>query len=595
MERYKILVVDDEPDLVAAVAKLISATVQADIISTCSPSEAIHILFKEHIALLLCDMEMPEFDGNVVLALARKSNPNIVSILFTARTGKESIIEAINKGGIWKYLAKPFKSSELARMIQVDINKGISVLGFSSNRDDVIVNGQGSTYCFSLSDANALLAHVTVTNGKTTITDRPGGVYMYVGTMSNCVVTGCEAPYGGGVLFDSKGTVVTSTISYNNSTSTVGNEGGGGVAFRNTSGRLLDSHIIGNTSSNDGGGVHTFLSYTNFVSNCVIMNNYALGNGGGIRGVGIIIDTIIRSNRANGTGGGGIVVKSGGHLTIRNSTIAGNFATNGLGWGGGITRTRARSPETVIDRCVISNNISKHGGGVYSYTGLTLSNSTIAGNTATALDGAGGVQLNAAGADQKLWNCVISGNVGNRPGGLCILGNAPSVYGCLIAGNRCTNSAGYAGGIYITNGVVENCAIVSNQASGTGEGGGLYCKNGGKIRNTIIYGNMTGTATSSNWYNSGSGMAYTNCVTMPTNSLPGTGNISADPLCVNFADGNYRLARRSPCINAGVNQDWMTNAFNLDGRARIFSGLGTNVDVGAYEYFVNRGTIFTGF
>ncbi|MCX6992255.1 MAG: protein kinase [Kiritimatiellaeota bacterium] len=68
--------------------------------------------------MLLCDMEMPEFDGNVVLSLARKSNPNIVSILFTARAGKESVIEAINKGGIWKYLAKPFKSSDLIQMIK---------------------------------------------------------------------------------------------------------------------------------------------------------------------------------------------------------------------------------------------------------------------------------------------------------------------------------------------------------------------------------------------------------------------------------------------------------------------------------------------
>lgn len=123
MERYKILVVDDEPDLVAAVTKLISATVPADIIATCSPSEAIQILYKEHIALLLCDMEMPEFDGNVVLSLARKSNPNIVSILFTARAGKESVIEAINKGGIWKYLAKPFQSADLIRMIQEGLQR----------------------------------------------------------------------------------------------------------------------------------------------------------------------------------------------------------------------------------------------------------------------------------------------------------------------------------------------------------------------------------------------------------------------------------------------------------------------------------------
>lgn len=118
MERYKILIVDDEPDLVAAVAKLISTPVQADIISTCSPSEAIQILFKEPIALLLCDMEMPEIDGNIVLSLARKSNPNIVSILFTARAGLESVIEAINRGGIWKYVPKPFKSAELVQIIQ---------------------------------------------------------------------------------------------------------------------------------------------------------------------------------------------------------------------------------------------------------------------------------------------------------------------------------------------------------------------------------------------------------------------------------------------------------------------------------------------
>lgn len=123
MERYKILIVDDEPDVVAAVAKLISATIQADIISTCSPSEAIQILYKEPIALLLCDMEMPEFDGNVVLSLARKCNPNVISILFTARADKESVIEAVNKGGIWKYLAKPFKSSDLVQMIQEGLQR----------------------------------------------------------------------------------------------------------------------------------------------------------------------------------------------------------------------------------------------------------------------------------------------------------------------------------------------------------------------------------------------------------------------------------------------------------------------------------------
>lgn len=128
MERYKILVVDDEPDLVAAVVKIISATVPADIISTCSPSEAIQILYREPIALLLCDMEMPEFDGNVVMSLARKSNPNIINILFSARADKDRVIEAINKGGIWKYLSKPFKSADLIQMIREGLQRYDEIL-----------------------------------------------------------------------------------------------------------------------------------------------------------------------------------------------------------------------------------------------------------------------------------------------------------------------------------------------------------------------------------------------------------------------------------------------------------------------------------
>ena len=49
---------------------------------------------------------------------------------------------------------------------------------------------------------------------------------------------------------------------------------------------------------------------------------------------------------------------------------------------------------------------------------------------------------------------------------------------------------------------------------------------------------------------------------------------------MNLAGGNYRLCGNSPCINAGTNQDWMTNAVDLDGRQRIMQ---VTVDMGAYE------------
>lgn len=47
--------------------------------------------------------------------------------------------------------------------------------------------------------------------------------------------------------------------------------------------------------------------------------------------------------------------------------------------------------------------------------------------------------------------------------------------------------------------------------------------------------------------------------------------------------GDYRLESGSPCINAGVNLDWMDDAKDLAGRERI-DPLSRKVDVGAYEY-----------
>jgi hypothetical protein len=60
----------------------------------------------------------------------------------------------------------------------------------------------------------------------------------------------------------------------------------------------------------------------------------------------------------------------------------------------------------------------------------------------------------------------------------------------------------------------------------------------------------------------------------------GTVNITNAPLFVDYASGNLRLYRNSPCINAGRNA-YVSLATDLDGNPRIVGG---TVDVGAYEY-----------
>ncbi len=163
------------------------------------------------------------------------------------------------------------------------------------------------------------------------------------------------------------------------------------------------------------------------------------------------------------------------------------------------------------------------------------------------------------------------------------------------------NHAYYFGGgvaIYGTNGVLENCTIVSNIAGIPGgygpTGGGVLMATGGTATNCIVmYNLIVSAAGATNIGNyrllSTPTGRFENCCTYPLPPV-GDNNITNDPVFIAPDAGNLRLAANSPCINAGTNQDWMAGAQDMDGRQRIdrFTG---RVDMGCYEY-VNRGTMF---
>ncbi len=116
MERYKILVVDDDPQAVELMGETLTEGLDSEIILACSSEEAAEILRHEEIAVLFCDMEMPVLDGTAILRTARLHNPSIISILVTGQADKGKVVEAVNEGGIWKYLEKPFRPQVLLDM-----------------------------------------------------------------------------------------------------------------------------------------------------------------------------------------------------------------------------------------------------------------------------------------------------------------------------------------------------------------------------------------------------------------------------------------------------------------------------------------------
>ncbi|MCX6993509.1 MAG: hypothetical protein NT011_10255, partial [Kiritimatiellaeota bacterium] len=142
---------------------------------------------------------------------------------------------------------------------------------------------------------------------------------------------------------------------------------------------------------------------------------------------------------------------------------------------------------------------------------------------------------------------------------------------------------------------IQNCTIVSNYASAGY--GGIYVSRtnaAAKVENTIIWGNSTGSGTSSNWSINAWGdtamSTFTNCCTSPNivyAYATAVNTITNDPRFISTTDS--RLQSDSPCINAGVNRDWMENALDVYGNRRI-DNFRRTVDIGAYEY-LSKGTL----
>jgi hypothetical protein len=109
--------------------------------------------------------------------------------------------------------------------------------------------------------------------------------------------------------------------------------GGSGAGILNAGNMVINnSTISNNTASVVGGGIHNDYSRTITLNNSTVSRNLAQGDGGGISNNGILVlnnSTIAGNASASGSGGGIYRGISGGAVTIQNSIIATNNASDG--------------------------------------------------------------------------------------------------------------------------------------------------------------------------------------------------------------------------------------------------------------------------
>src|SRR3989442_12090301 len=116
MKTRRVLVVDDEPDMVENCARILRRA-GYECLTTSDPREALALVESEGPDLLLTDLKMPGMDGMELLRRAREVDPALPVILITAFATIESAVAAI-KDGAFDYLPKNFSVDQLRVAVQ---------------------------------------------------------------------------------------------------------------------------------------------------------------------------------------------------------------------------------------------------------------------------------------------------------------------------------------------------------------------------------------------------------------------------------------------------------------------------------------------
>jgi DNA-binding NtrC family response regulator len=108
----KILIVDDEVDLLELLELILAEKTHYQILTTNNPLEVSALLKEQPIDLLITDLRMPAMGGIELIREVKKSYPDMPVIVITAYGSSQSAEESI-AAGAYDYITKPFRKDQI--------------------------------------------------------------------------------------------------------------------------------------------------------------------------------------------------------------------------------------------------------------------------------------------------------------------------------------------------------------------------------------------------------------------------------------------------------------------------------------------------
>jgi DNA-binding NtrC family response regulator len=108
----RILIVDDEKDMLALLRRMISEERDYEVITENDPKRALERFRSQPVELVMTDLKMPGMDGIALLEAVKKLRPKTAVVVLTAFATIETAVEATRKGA-FDYITKPFRQERI--------------------------------------------------------------------------------------------------------------------------------------------------------------------------------------------------------------------------------------------------------------------------------------------------------------------------------------------------------------------------------------------------------------------------------------------------------------------------------------------------
>lgn len=120
--KYTILLVDDEPGVLKALTRVFEEE-NYQILTALDGEQAIRVLEKNQVQLVISDFMMPKMNGAQFLSQVKSLYPDMIRIMLTGHADTRAVMGAINEGAVYKFILKPWHDDDLRITVAVALEQ----------------------------------------------------------------------------------------------------------------------------------------------------------------------------------------------------------------------------------------------------------------------------------------------------------------------------------------------------------------------------------------------------------------------------------------------------------------------------------------